>query len=99
MKANLQARVVGVVVSLFLFSAAAIGQSTFGSITGTVRDPSGAVVPGASVTVINQGTAGARHTNTGSTGDFTVPALDVGAYRIRVEAKGFTVYDRSDLNL
>ena len=99
MKANLQARVVGVIVSLFLFSAAAIGQSTFGSITGTVRDPSGAVVPGASVTVINQGTAGVRHTTTGSTGDFTVPALDVGAYHLRIEAKGFNVYDRANLNL
>ena len=48
--------VLAVFVRLYISGSAAYGQTTFGQITGTVRDPSGAVVPGASVSVINEET-------------------------------------------
>ena len=84
---------------LLVAVGAAIGQSTFGSITGVVLDPSGGVIPNSQVSVTNLGTGAKRDTNTGSTGVFNVANLEVGSYRLRVSAQGFTTYDRSDLHL
>jgi hypothetical protein len=47
---------VSAVVLMVMTAAVAMGQTTFGSITGTVTDPSGAVVPGAQITVTDQAT-------------------------------------------
>lgn len=88
----------GVLLSL-LWASTSFGQSTFGSITGTVTDPSGAVVPRADVRVTNEGTGAVRQVSTGSTGVFNVPDLDVGIYRIRVSAKGFTTIERGGLHM
>ena len=74
-------------------------QSTFGSVTGTVKDPAGAVVPGADVEVINEGTGVTRKVATGSAGVFNVPNLDIGAYRVRVTASGFNTYERGGLQM
>ncbi len=82
-----------------LFASLSLAQSTFGSITGVVTDPSGGVTPGAEVTVTNAGTGAVRKVTTGSTGVFNVPNLDLGAYVLRVSAKGFTTYERAGLNL
>jgi len=61
-----------------------------GAITGTVQDPSGAVVPGAQVKIINQDTTVvARTLKTDANGDFTAQLLPVGTYTISVEAPGF----------
>lgn len=85
-------------VSLWLTTAAS-GQTTFGSITGTVADPSGAVVPGASVSVNNEGTGIERKVTTSAGGLFNVPNLDVGRYRVTITASGFARYERSGLIL
>ncbi|MGH9470038.1 MAG: carboxypeptidase-like regulatory domain-containing protein, partial [Terriglobia bacterium] len=84
---------------ILAFQPAGRAQSTFGSITGTVKDPSGAIIPNASVQVTNEGTGAVRKVSTGSTGVFNVPSLDVGAYSLRVTAKGFTTYSRRNLEL
>jgi len=61
-----------------------------GAITGTVQDPSGAVVANADVHVINQDTgAAARTTRTDGTGSFVVPLLPVGTYTVAVTSAGF----------
>jgi hypothetical protein len=73
-----------------LLIPAGLAQSTFGSITGVVRDPSGAVVPAADVLVTNEGTALTRRATSSSAGLFSVPNLDIGTYKVRVSAKGFT---------
>jgi hypothetical protein len=85
----------GKLCSLFtlalLFSAALLhaqGGAT-GTILGTVTDSSGAVVPKASVTVTNLGTSVSSHTETSGTGNYTVPYLNPGVYRITVQAPGF----------
>src|SRR5215471_8584606 len=83
----------------FLTASASLAQSTFGSFTGTVKDPSGAVVPGAAVEVSNEGTGVARKVTTSSAGVFNVPNLDIGNYRVHVSAQGFNAYDRSKLFL
>ena len=64
-------------------------QTNRGAITGTVTDPSGAVVTGAKVVVTNVGTNEAHRLSTSSAGDFTVLDLEPVEYRISVEATGF----------
>ncbi|MGH9449270.1 MAG: TonB-dependent receptor, partial [Terriglobia bacterium] len=69
-------------------------QSLYGSMSGTVTDQSGAVIPGAAITIINQDTHLTRSTTTGSAGDYRVIDLPAGTYTVRVAAKGFrTVSD------
>ncbi|HYX29150.1 MAG TPA: carboxypeptidase-like regulatory domain-containing protein, partial [Pyrinomonadaceae bacterium] len=75
----------------FLVVAAAFtfGQTTTGNLTGTVNDPSGAVVAGATITVVNDETKAERSTVTKSDGTFDVQTLTPGTYTITVDAKGF----------
>ncbi len=69
---------------------AGYAQTFRGAINGTVVDPSGAVVPGANVKVINAGTGVSQATVTTSNGDFAFQDLPVGNYNVVVAAKGFT---------
>src|SRR5260370_42166508 len=64
-------------------------QGDRGIITGTVKDPSGAAMPRAVVTAIHLVTNTSYKTSTTASGDFTVPALPVGDYQVRVENVGF----------
>src|SRR5271170_6255247 len=68
---------------------AAWGQSTNGSIRGIVNDPSGAVVPGATVTATLAGTATQRSAISDKDGGFDIPELAVGTYDVTAEAQGF----------
>ncbi len=58
-------------------------------ITGTVTDSNGAVIPGAKVTITNQGTSVVTRTATGGVGTYSIVGLNPGAYSIAVEAPGF----------
>ena len=70
---------------------------TNGTIRGSVKDPSGAVVPGANVTATQAGTQSARSTTSGSDGSFDIPELPVGTYSISTEAHGFKKYVAKDI--
>lgn len=70
-----------------LFAASAFAQST-AAVQGTVTDATGAVLPNAGITVRNQSTGEQRSTVTDSAGQYLVPSLPVGAYRIEVKAPG-----------
>ena len=61
-----------------------------GSVVGTIRDASGAAVPGATVTITNTATAISTHTKTNAQGDYDIPQLRVGVYNIAATAVGFT---------
>ena len=74
-----------------------LAQTDRGVITGTVKDASGAVVPGAQVTAIQTSTNASYTTKTTTSGDFTVPSLPVGNYRVRVENTGFKTYLANDV--
>ncbi len=74
---------------ILLGAGAAMPQSTFGSILGTVRDPSGAVVAQSRITVQNVGTDASRATVTDTAGDYSVPNLEPGTYKVTIEAPGF----------
>lgn len=75
-------------VLTLLFAAVAFAQTT-ASIKGTVTDPSGAAVAGAKVTVSNVAQGIERTTTTGASGDYEVPALPPGIYRVKIEQTGF----------
>src|SRR6267154_1585311 len=73
-----------------LLAAAALPQGiATGSISGTIADPSGAVVPGAKVTVVNMATNTASTAETSDSGFFAVRSLPPGTYKVTVESKNF----------
>src|SRR5215471_21666792 len=74
-------------------------QFDSGQIAGFVRDPSGAVVPGAGVIATNAGTKEPRRTITNSDGYYIFPQLVVGTYTLAVEAPGFKRYVKSGIAL
>jgi hypothetical protein len=79
----------GMLLAILLFTGLAHAQSTYGSFVGTVKDPSGSVVVGVSVTLINTGTAASRSVVTDATGTYSFLNADAGNYRIEVRASGF----------
>src|SRR5258706_2965340 len=88
---------VGVLFSLSCVSLHA--QSTFGSISGTVADTTGATVADAAVTLTNVGTAEKRTQPSGTDGLFTFVNLFPGEYRIDVEKTGFKHFARTGLSV
>lgn len=65
-----------------------------GSLSGTVFDPSGAIVPNARVVLKNEATNGTRETVSNSTGYFSFPAVQAGSYTVTVSAPGFTGWEQ-----
>ena len=82
-----------------LFFAVAAWGAVAGSISGTVADQSGSVVPNAGVTVQEVGTGLAYRTLTDSKGYYTLPVLPVGRYELDVQAPGFRRYQLKDILL
>src|SRR6476620_8583337 len=74
---------------LFAFSVTAVAQSDRGSIVGTVKDPNGAVVVDAKVTVTNIDSGDVREVQTSADGNYSVPELKAAPYKLTVEAQGF----------
>jgi len=72
-----------------LFGGGAAWGQTNGSIRGIVNDPSGAVVPGATVTATLNGTDSKRSVTSDKDGAFDIPELSVGSYDLTAEAQGF----------
>ena len=80
-------------VGCLLLAAGAIwGQGGTGQISGTVSDPNGAVINGASVKVTNTDTNFKRETTTNGDGSFTVALLPAGKYAIEITSQGFRGY-------
>ena len=77
------------VTILLGFAAVGAAQTFRGGISGRIADATGAVLPGVSVTVTNDATAVSRSTVTSTTGDFSVPDLQLGTYTIEAALQGF----------
>jgi hypothetical protein len=86
---------------LLAVAPCASGQTrvTAGDIEGTVTDQSGAVVPGATITIINVATNLSRTLVSDGHGAYRVPALPPGVYTVRVELSGFEPAARSDVTV
>jgi len=88
---------VGALLLAVAFAGPAAAQMTRGAVSGTVRDATGAIVPGATVTVTNTGTNQAKTTITDANGFYRVAALEPGAYTVRTELTGFTTVETRDI--
>jgi hypothetical protein len=83
-------RLVVLVVAIAVLSAEALGQGeTTSAIVGQATDATGAVVPGATVTVTSHDTGSKRSAKTDEAGRFNFPQLKPGSYAVRIEAQGF----------
>ena len=83
---------------VLVLSTLTFAQDT-GSITGTVRDSSGAVIPNAAVAVTNPATSVTRDLTSNSEGDYLAAGLPPGIYDVTVTAKGFQKYHVSGVVL
>jgi hypothetical protein len=73
--------------------------STTGTIGGTVADSTGAVIPGAAVSIRNEGTGVVTTSTSNSDGSYVVPGLNVGNYEVSITKQGFETYRLSGIEL
>jgi len=88
-----------ITILLVAASAAMYGQGTTGQITGSVTDASGAVLPGANVAAVNEGTGLRRETVTNDEGNYLLSLLPPGVYRLSIVKTGFRQAARTELAL
>lgn len=82
-----------------LFSIAAWAQTQLATVSGAITDPSGAVVPGARVTVVNQGTGLKRSVLTDAAGEYRFAGLPTGMYSLRISKPEFQSQIRAEVEL
>ena len=88
-----------VLVAVLSFSTALTAQTITGSISGTVVDSSGGVIPGATLTLTGEKTGTSRTGVTDSEGRFTFAALQPGSFVLKVERQGFQTYEQREIIL
>ena len=87
------------IAALLLFSAGASAQINTATIVGSVSDQTGALVPGATVTVSNVATQAERITETDAAGNYSIELLPPGEYDLAVESAGFKRTEQSGIRL
>src|SRR5688500_5764621 len=97
MTRKISAIAAGLLLSM-LWSADVAAQAT-AQITGTVRDESGAVLPGVDVTVTQTDTGTLRNTVTNESGGYVLPNLPIGPYRLEAMLSGFRSYAQTGIVL
>jgi outer membrane receptor protein involved in Fe transport len=85
--------------SMLLTARPAIAQRDSGDILGTVRDASGAVLPGVAITITNTGTGLTRTVMTNESGDYVVANLPVGVYNVSARLDGFQTAEANGIRL
>jgi len=83
---------------LVLLASTCFGQQLTGTLTGTVADSGGAVVPNAKVTMKNEASGDVRTTVSNGSGYFSITAVQPGSYSVSIEAPGFKTWARSGIN-
>src|SRR6266540_3461030 len=83
----------------FVISLTLYAQLDRGTLTGTITDPTGAVVPNVKITFVNQGTGATSTTVTNEAGQYSRPNLPIGTYQLTGEAPGFKKTLRSGITL
>jgi hypothetical protein len=87
------------ILLLLSLATAGFGQGTTGTIRGTVVDPSGAAIPGATVKLTNKSTGATRVVSTGTTGIFVANLMPPGTYTAVITKGGFKTYTQPDIVL
>lgn len=75
------------------------GQTSLGTITGTITDPQGAGAPNVRVVVTNVATKLSYSRTSTEDGTYTIPQLPIGAYELEAKAEGFKLYNQTGINL
>src|ERR1700722_5187344 len=91
-----------VLTAIFLLLASMCvmqAQVTTGTISGTLTDSTGSVVPGAKVVILNESTGITRETTTNGAGAYSAPSLSLGNYRVTASLTGFETAARSGIVL
>ena len=93
------ARLLGLLATAAVLSAPMLAQNTNGSISGSVKDPSGAVIPNAVITITNEDTGVSRNFKSSGSGVYTATTLAFGNYTVKIEASGFSTQVVNHLTL
>jgi trimeric autotransporter adhesin len=89
-----------VLLALLGFSLpSAQAQTTYGAVRGLAKDPQGAVLPNASVTLTNQGTKLARTTVTSGAGEYSFTSIEPGVYTVSISMTGFKKVENKDITV
>src|SRR5262245_37101495 len=91
--------VMSCVLCPLLFAASSSAQSSTAALSGNITDENGGLVPGCTVTVLNDATSLKRETSTNDSGFFTVPLLPPGTYRLTASRDGFNTVEVRDIIL
>jgi len=86
-------------LALILFCGSLQAQYDNGSLVGTIKDGSGAPIPGASVTITSDATAITTQAKTNGSGDYEIPSLKVGTYKISASATGFATVQATNITI
>lgn len=92
-------RTIYIWAALLLFASLAFAQQDRGAIVGTVTDPSGLTMPGAAVAAVHIQTNQRYTTITNEVGQYRIPNLPVGDYKVTIESKGFKTAVRDMIKL
>src|SRR5438094_2160739 len=96
---RLTTTLIGIVGVIVLAGGLVFGQNFSGAISGFVRDSTGAVIPGTTVTAKHTETGLTRSVQTSEEGSYTMPALPVGDYEVMAEKPGFKAQVRQGITL
>ena len=88
--------VLGLILLVALSAVPPASAQSTATLSGTVRDTTGAVIPGAEITVTDQNSGGLRKTVTNQEGYFVLPLLPVGVYKLTAALSGFTTYQATE---
>ena len=88
-----------VAIIFTLLPAARLSAQTFGEISGHIADATGAVIPGANVTLTNIGTGGVRNTVSTDSGDYAFTAVPIGVYKVAATHSGFKTATSNNVTL
>ena len=97
--ASCVSRIAAVVLCLLVLAGVVEAQQATALLTGTIKDSSGAVIPGAKVTLKNSNTNIARTANSNKDGEFLFTLIPIGTYEVEVEQAGFSKYVRKGITL
>ncbi|MBI1354924.1 MAG: TonB-dependent receptor plug domain-containing protein [Acidobacteria bacterium] len=89
----------GVAALALLWATTLWGQANLATVTGIVTDAADAVIPGATVAIMNTGTGISREITTGPAGSYTITSLQPGQYELTVVSEGFSTYIQQGIEL